>query len=134
MATIHDKAILDRQMALTNPDHVLFVPSQIEGESDNVHLYVIEHEGYGGLLAFWTQSTVENTGNNHIVMSGSRDGGKTWSKPRFLLGSHALTKSSEAQASWGFPIVTRSGRIYLFYFREVPGEVDNTRQLTANFA
>ena len=134
MATIHDKAILDRQMALTNPDRVLFVPSQIEGESDNVHLYVIEHEGYGGLLAFWTQSTVENTGNNHIVMSGSRDGGKTWSKPQFLLGSRALTRSEEEQASWGFPIVTRSGRIYLFYFREVPGEVDNTRQLTANFA
>ena len=75
MATIHDKKILDEQMSLTSPDYVMFVPRQIEGESDNVHLYVIEHEGYGGLLAFWTQSTVEGTGNNHVVLAGSRDGG-----------------------------------------------------------
>ena len=134
MATIHGKEILDAQMRLTAPDYVMFVPSRVEGESDNVHLYVIDHEGYGGLLAFWTQSTVEGTGNNHIVMAGSRDGGKTWTRPRFLLGSRALTRSAEAQASWGFPIVTKSGRIYLFYYREVPGEVDNTRQLTATLA
>ena len=134
MATIHDKKILDEQMSLTGPDYVMFIPRQIEGESDNVHLYVVEHEGYGGLLAFWTQSTVEGTGNNHVVMAGSRDGGKNWTEPRFLLGSRALQRSPEAQASWGFPIVTRSGRIYLFYYREIPGEVDNSRQLTATFA
>lgn len=134
MATIHDKNFIDRQIAITKPDHVLFIPRQVEGESDNVHLYVVEHEEYGGLLAFWTQSTVEGTGNNHIVMSGSRDGGNSWTEPKFLLGSRSPVKSDEAQASWGFPIVTKSGRIYLFYFREIPGEVDNSRQLTAAFS
>lgn len=134
MATIHDRKTLEEQMALTSPDYVMFVPRQTEGESDNVHLYVVEHEGYGGLLAFWTQSTVEGTGNNHLVMAGSRDGGKSWTSPRFLLGSRTLQRSPEAQASWGFPIVTRSGRIYLFYYRDIPGEVDNSRQLTATFA
>lgn len=52
MATIHGKKILDEQIRLTDPDYVIFVPRQIEGESDNVHLYVICHKGYGGLLAF----------------------------------------------------------------------------------
>lgn len=137
MATIHSKEYLDKQMALTDPDYVMFIPDQLEWESDNVHLYVVEHEKYGGLLAFWTQSTFEGTGNNHLVMAESRDGGTTWSKPKFIVGSHAMTREDakkETQASWGFPIVTASGRIYLFYYREVLGVIDNSRQLTGIFA
>ena len=137
MYKIHDTGFLKEQMAITSPDRVMFVPKQLEWESDNVHLYVVEHEKYGGLLAFWTQSTFEGTGNNHLVFAGSRDGGKTWSAPKFILGSHAMTREdakNEAQASWGFPVVTRSGRIYLFYYRELLGVVDNHRQLTGAFA
>ncbi len=137
MATVHSPEHLKEQIKLTKPDYVMFVPKQLEWESDNVHLYVVEHEKYGGLLAFWTQSTFEGTGNNHLVFAGSRDGGKTWTAPKFILGSRAATKEdakNEAQASWGFPIVTKSGRIYLFYYRELPGVVDNHRQLTGAFA
>lgn len=137
MATIHSKEYLKEQIKLTNPDYVMFIPNQLEWESDNVHLYVVEHEKYDGLLAFWTQSTFEGTGNNHIVFAGSKDGGKTWTKPKYIIGSHALTREDglrEAQASWGFPIVTKSGRIYLFYYREILGLVDNSRQLTGAFS
>ena len=137
MATIHSEEHIREQIKITSPDHVMFVPKQLEWESDNVHLYVVEHEKYGGLLAFWTQSTFEGTGNNHVVMAGSRDGGRTWTKPKFIIGSRATTKEdakNEAQASWGFPIVTRSGRIYLFYYRELLGVIDNHRQLTGAFA
>jgi len=137
MAHIHNPEYLKSQMKLTSPDYVMFVPKQLEWESDNVHLYVVEHEKYGGLLAFWTQSTFEGTGNNHLVMAGSRDGGKTWTAPKFIIGSRAVTKEdakNEAQASWGFPVVTRSGRIYLFYYREILGVIDNHRQLTGVLA
>ena len=137
MATVHDKDFIDTQIKITSPDHIMFVPKQLEWESDNVHLYVVEHEKYGGLLAFWTQSTFEGTGNNHIVMAGSRDGGNTWSAPKFIIGSRAMTREdakNEPQASWGFPIVTKSGRIYLFYYRELLGVIDNHRQLTGAFA
>lgn len=123
-------------MALTNPDYVMFVPKRVESESDNVHLYVVEHEKYGGLLAFWTQSTVENTGNNHLVMAGSKDGGKTWTDPKFLIGASVDGENfgvGEMQASWGFPIVTKSGRIYLFYYQQVEGYKDNTTQLSGLF-
>ena len=68
MATVHSKEYLQKQLALTNPNYVMFIPEQLEWESDNVHLYVVEHEKYDGLLAFWTQSTFEGTGNNNIVM------------------------------------------------------------------
>ena len=137
MITVHSEEHLKKQIRLTNPDYVMFVPKQLEWESDNVHLYVVEHEGYGGLLAFWTQSTFEGTGNNHLVFAGSRDGGRTWTKPKYILGSRAVTREdakNEAQASWGFPIVTRSGRIYLFYYRELLGTVNNHRQLTGAFS
>ncbi len=137
MITFHEPKLLKEQLSLTNPDYVMFVPRQVENESDNVHLYVVEHEGSGKLLAFWTQSTLEHAGNNHIVMAESKDCGNTWSEPKFLLGSLVTTKENEntAQASWGFPIVTKSGRIYLFYYREVIGaKKDNSRQLTAAFA
>lgn len=135
--TIHDRKYLMEQMKITKPDHVMFIPKQLEWESDNVHLYVVEHKKYGGLLAFWTQSTFEGTGNNHLVMAGSRDGGDTWTAPKYIIGSRAVTKEdakNEAQASWGFPIVTRSGRIYLFYYRELLGVKDNSRQLTGAFS
>lgn len=137
MAMIYDGKYIEAQKQLTKPDYVMFVPKQLEGESDNVHLYVVEHEKYGGLLAFWTQSTFEGTGNNHIVFAGSRDGGKTWSEPKFICGSRAISREEGlgvAQASWGFPIVTLSGRIYLFYYREILGVKDNSRQLTGAFA
>ncbi len=134
MATLHKIDFIKEQIQITAPDHVLFIPRQREYESDNVHLYVVENKKIDSLIAFWTQSTVENAGNNHIVMSKSYDYGNTWSTPKFLLGSRSIDGSDEPQASWGFPIVSRSGRIYLFYFREIIGEVDTSRQLTAKFS
>ncbi|MDD6799609.1 MAG: sialidase family protein [Firmicutes bacterium] len=120
-------------MKQTNPDYTLYIPSKLDYEGDNVHLHVITHPKYDGLIAFWTQSSIEGWGNNHIVMAFSPDGGKTWTKPEFILGSHCADSSRELQASWGFPVVSSSGRIYLFYFRETPF-FDNSRQLTAAFA
>ena len=137
MATFHDPEFIKQQLSYTKPDYIMFVPRQVEGESDNVHLYVVEHETYGGLLAFWTQSTVEGTGNNHLVMSGSKDGGTTWSEPKFLLGAHPNASNygtGQMQASWCFPIVTQSERIYLFYYRQVPNYVDNSTQLGNAFS
>lgn len=136
MAEFYDLALIEEQIKLTIPDYRLFVPKQTEYDTNNVHLYVTEHKQYGGLLAFWTQCSYEQEGDNHLVMAGSRDGGKTWTTPKYLAGCRVSKKAAterEAQASWGFPIVSASGRIYLFYYREVPGIKDNSTQLTAVF-
>ena len=113
MATVHDPKFIAEQMALTNPDYVMFVPKRVESESDNVHLYVVEHEQYGGLLAFWTQSTVENTGNNHLVMAGSRDGGKTWDMDYIL---HTDAPSGDL----GYPasVELSDGSIFTVYYQK----------------
>jgi hypothetical protein len=40
-----------------------------------------------------------------------------WSAPKMIIGSAPGTK--DRQASWAFPVVSRQGRIYLFYTKQV---------------
>jgi hypothetical protein len=133
MAEFYDDELIEKQMSFTSPDYCLYIPKSMEYDHNNVHLYVVEHTHCGELLAFWTQSTCESYGDNHVVMAKSRDGGKTWSAPAFIAG---CKKSGEkgAQGSWGFPIVSRSGRIYLFYYRGIPGVKDVSAQITGAFS
>ena len=107
----------------SEPDAVVYLPRG-NGDEDNEHFLVFEAPDDDGLLALWTQSSCEGRGDNRLMLSRSADG-DTWTKPERIAG--ARPHSDDAQASWGFPIVTRSGRIYVFYTRETP-VVDNNRQ------
>lgn len=130
---MHDQKLLERHLKFSNPDYVLYVPKNEDYESDNVHLHVVDHKQFGGLIAFWTQSSFEGTGDNHAMMSRSKDGGKTWSEAKFIIGAKPSEDKKEKQAHWAFPAVSRSGRIYLFYYREVEVIVNN-RQITGMFS
>ena len=130
---MHEQKILDRHITFTNPDYVMYVPKYKDYESDNVHLHVVDHPQFGGLIAFWTQSTVEGAGDNHAMMCRSRDGGKTWSEAKFVIGAKPSQDKKEKQAHWAFPAVSKSGRIYLFYYREVE-VVEFDRQITGIFS
>lgn len=99
----------------SNPDRVVFRPTGNKPDTDNEHFLVAEGPS-GGLLAFWTQSSCENFGDNHIVHSRSPDG-REWS-PAVTIAGPGAPDSGEQQASWQFPVITRSGRIYLFYLSE----------------
>lgn len=99
----------------SNPDIVVFRPTGNAPDTDNEHFLVFESP-VSGLLAVWTQSSCENFGNNHIVLSRSADG-ETWSKPVLVAGS-PTSDGGGRQASWQFPVVTRGGRIYLFFLLE----------------
>jgi len=137
MAESQDRVLIEKQIQFTDPDYRLYVPKSTEYDNNNVHLYVVEHGGYGGLIAFWTQSTCENNGDNHVVMAKSKDGGKTWTEPKFIVGCRNFNKETgerDAQGSWGFPIVSKSGRIYLFYYREILGITDIALQITGAFS
>ena len=137
MAELQDRTLIEEQIQFTNPDYRLYVPISTEYDNNNVHLYVVEHEKYGGLIAFWTQSTCENNGDNHVMMSKSKDGGKTWTNPNFVVGCRNFDKETgkrDEQGSWGFPIVSKSGRIYLFYYQEIMGITDIALQITGTFS
>lgn len=130
---MHEQQFLDRHIAYTNPEYVMYVPKYKDYESDNVHLHVVEHPQFGGLIAFWTQSTIEGAGDNHAMMSRSTDGGKTWSEAKFIIGAKPSRDKKEKQAHWAFPAVSKSGRIYLFYYREME-VIEFNRQITGIFS
>ena len=103
----------------SNPDVVVYLPRGGDtNDGDNEHFLVFEAPRSGELLAMWTQSSVEAHGDNHIVLARSGDG-INWSEPAWIVGTHKDT--SETQASWGFPVVTRGGRIYCFYTKSDQG-------------
>src|SRR5258708_38491206 len=68
-------------------------------------------------MAVWTQSSAESQPDQHIAFSRSRDEGVTWSKPRIIAGPKRAGDGH--MASWAYPLVSRSGRIYVLYSQHI---------------
>ncbi|MBU7004841.1 MAG: exo-alpha-sialidase [Theionarchaea archaeon] len=101
----------------TKPDYTVFLPSSSDGsagDSGNEHFLVFDGPD-GSLMAVWTQSTYEGRPDQHIVFSRSEDRGETWSPPKTIAGGGSDPKTGRGMASWGFPLVSRSGRIYVLF-------------------
>ena len=121
------KARIAKQLHITKPDFVVFVPEVAGDASDtgNEHFLVFDGPD-GSLMAVWTQSSVENFSpdtppDQHIVFSQSKDEGKTWSKPRILAGPRRA--GDGPMASWAYPLVSKKGRVYVFYSQSI-GKTD----------
>ncbi len=103
---------LQRELARTRPDYVVYVPASADGsthDTGNEHFLVFDGPD-GSLMAVWTQSTFEGRPDQRVVFSRSPDEGRSWEGPKVLAG---------AMAGWQFPMVSRSGRIYVLYSRHV---------------
>jgi hypothetical protein len=117
----------DIEWKRSNPDICVYVPTGSgHYNGDNEHFLVFNAPQSEELLALWTQSSVEGRGDNHLVLARSSDA-HNWSEPEYLVG--AEYGKGGLQASWGFPIVTGKGRIYIFYTKEIEIS-DNSRQLS----
>jgi hypothetical protein len=115
----------DVEWKRSNPDILVFVPTgSAIYNGDNEHFLVFRAPQSEELLALWTQSSLEGRGDNHLVLARSADA-INWSEPEYLVG--AEYGIGGLQASWGFPIVTEKGRIYIFYTKEIEIH-DNNRQ------
>lgn len=111
----------------TNPDIAVYLPSEPQGkDADNEHFLVVEAPYDNHLLAVWTRAEAEGGHNQHIALARSEDGGKTWGEPVILAGPE---NDNDQIASWGFPVVSRTGRCYCFY-NKFTGVVDTHRQMT----
>jgi len=113
------KERIKSELHVTKPDYVVFVPHVTDaGVSDtgNEHFLVFDGPD-GSLMAVWTQSTHEGQPDQHIVFSQSRDEGLTWSEPKIIAGPAKAHQG--LMASWAFPMVSRSGRIYVLYSQNV---------------
>jgi len=106
------KIDLDVEIARTKPDYIVYRPASENpetGDTGNEHFLVFECADQT-LGAVWTQSTKEGDANQKLVFSKSRDQGETWSSPLTIAGP---------MASWGFPMVSKSGRIYVLFNKHI---------------
>lgn len=113
------KERIETELKVTRPDYVVFVPEVTDdrvSDTGNEHFLVFDGPE-GGLMAVWTQSTTEGTSDQHIVFVQSRDEGLTWTRPRIIAGP--AKAGGGLMASWAFPLVSRSGRIYVLYSQHV---------------
>lgn len=107
------------ELRVTHPDYVVFVPQVTDTEvsdTGNEHFLVFDGPD-GSLMTVWTQSTHEGQPDQHIVFSQSPDEGVTWAQPKIIAGPARAGQG--LMASWAFPMVSRSGRIYVLYSQNV---------------
>lgn len=117
-------AILQREAMRTKPDYVTYIPKSWDGEtqdSHNEHFLVFEGPD-NHLMAVWTQSMKIPGPANRIVFSRSSDGGKTWEPPTHVGGPKTADDPTK-MASWGFPMLSKTGRIYVLWTQNqgIPG-------------
>ena len=125
IATAADlKARIATQLHITRPDYVVFVP-EVAGDrvsdTGNEHFLVFDGPDRS-LMAVWTQSSAEAQPDQHIAFARSSDEGRTWSKPRIIAGPNKA--GAGLMASWGYPLVSKTGRIYVLYSQHI-GKYDS---------
>ena len=113
---------LQRESHRTQPDYIAYVPKSFDystNDSHNEHFLVFEGPDKS-LMTVWTQAVCrgKNGNRNRIVFSKSPDNGITWENPRHLVGPKSCADSTHI-ASWAFPLISDSGRIYVVYNRNI---------------
>lgn len=107
---------MEHEWKRTNPDIIVYLPKGVN-DGDNEHFQVFKAPKSDELLAIWTQSSVEGRGDNRAAFARSMDG-VHWSDPVIIKGK-GPGRENEGQASWAFPVVAQTGRIYCFYTKEL---------------
>ena len=113
------EARIPEQLPITRPDYVVFVPEVRDGgvsDTGNEHFLAFDGPD-GSLMAVWTQSSGEAQPDQHITFSRSTDEGVTWSKAQVIAGPRR--PGDGHIASWGFPMVSSRGRIYVLYSQHI---------------
>jgi hypothetical protein len=121
--------ILHQEMQRSKPDYVVHMPKSIDGsthDTGNEHFLVFDGPD-GSMMTVWTQSTREGAGDHRIMFSRSDDEGVTWAAPKHLVGPRWV--GDGRIASWGYPLISKSGRIYVVY-NQYQGPIDVADQFT----
>jgi hypothetical protein len=124
----------------TNPDYVVFIPSDDDTpihdvgprpdgpwDNGNTH-FIVTVTTTGAFFATWTQACDAFHGlDARVVTARSLDQGRSWSRPTVV---EAPPDDSGKTSVWSFPVVVpHSGRIWLFHHRNT-GPVDFDRGMT----
>lgn len=71
--------------------------------------YVVITKDGGWLCVMTTGPGQEGGRGQHVICTASEDSGRTWSRPV------DIEPSAGPEASWAIPLITPSGRVYVFY-------------------
>jgi hypothetical protein len=112
-------ARIKTELPVTRPDYVVYVPKVTgSGVNDTGNEHFLAFDGPdGSLMAVWTQSSAESQPDQHIAFARSEDEGHTWSEARIIAGPKK--PGDGHMASWGYPLVSKSGRIYVLYSQHI---------------
>ena len=113
------KERMKTELNVTHPDFVVFVPTVTDtavNDTGNEHFLVFD-DPHGSLMAVWTQSSAEAQPDQHIAFARSADEGRTWTAPRIIAGPKK--PGDGHMASWGYPLVSQSGRLYVLYSQHI---------------
>ncbi len=117
---INVKEVLQREVRRSQPDYIVYMPGSVDGSTHDCHNehFLVFDGPDGSLMAIWTQNinAPEGPVGNRIVFSRSTDEGVSWARPKHLAGP-AAPGDREHIASWAFPMVSKSGRIYVVFNR-----------------
>ncbi|MDR1280944.1 MAG: glycoside hydrolase [Opitutaceae bacterium] len=105
------------ELRRTRPDYITFIPSGDNPrmpDAANEHFLVFRRAD-DSLAAVWTQSGHEGQCNQHIAFAESDAHGKTWTKPRIIAGADFCPETGKGMCSWAFPLVSKTGRIYVLF-------------------
>ena len=110
---------IEKELQRSQPDYIVYKPCSLDGstfDTGNEHFLVFDGPD-GSLMAVWTQSTFEGQPDQRIMFSQSINEGEKWAAPQVIAGPKPGEKGN--MASWGFPMVSKKGRIYVLYSKHI---------------
>ena len=97
----------------TNPDLVLNLPKDPPSYSEHQDHILVDYTPGGDLLAIWwmVHKSIDDMG---VYFARSSDHGRSWTPPMHI---HEPGPEPGHGSSFGFPVMSKSGRIYVYYNR-----------------
>ena len=97
----------------TNPDLVLNLPKHPPRVAEHQDHILVDYTPGGDLLAIWwiVDQSIDDMG---VFFARSSDHGRSWTEPAHI---HEHGPEAGHGSSFGFPVMSKSGRIYVYYNR-----------------
>ena len=110
-----DYACYSKDWRRTDPDLVLHLPTRVPEHPEHQDHVLVDYTPGGDLLAIWTLAYEPDARDYGVYFAHSTDHGHTWTEPAQI---HEAGTAGQV-SSFGFPVITSSGRIYCYYNRSV---------------